>query len=80
VGGWRRTNIKGYLGEPLFVGGFQVFQQGHLMDQPKGERREVVSAVLACGHHKDVLGGVKEQLVDNVGRTDPRLTHTTESL
>ncbi len=57
-----------------------MFQQGHLVDQPQGERREVISTSLTCGHHKDVLRWIKKQLVDNIGRTDPRLTDTTKPL
>jgi hypothetical protein len=56
--GW--SDIKRDLGEALLVPGHQVSQYGHLMDQPKGERREVIGAVLGCGDNQDVLLWVKE--------------------
>ena len=57
-----------------------MFQHGHLVDQPQGERGEVISPSLGRRNNKDVFGGIKEQLVDHIGRTDPRLANTTEPL
>jgi hypothetical protein len=65
------ADIKGDLREALFVSGDEVSQHWHLMDQPKGERGEVISAVLGSRDDKDVLLWVKKELVDNKSGADP---------
>lgn len=77
---WCRTNVKGDLGVPLVVLRLKVLEDRHLLDQPKREGREVIGPLLGGGHHKDVLFGIKEQLVAYEGRGDPRLTDPSECL
>ena len=52
--GWGRAYVKAYLRLPLVVLRAQVVKYLHLVNETKGERREVITTGLTSGHHEDV--------------------------
>lgn len=72
------ANIEGNVGVPLPVTGAQVFDEGHLVDEPLQEYGECVSTFFGRGHYEDALLGVAVEEPQHVGCGNPGLRYATE--